>query len=205
LVEWDLRTITAGDYTVELEITEDMYERWYADHYFNDRSKGISTGESLKRSIIDILEHILTSDYKKAVDEGRFASRHHHESGHEEVKEILIADVVFAYDNADLIALLRERADYIKAAEWDKLTECEQRIEKLKNDEFKKLTRPVYAFITFEEDEGHVMALEYDKKKKFLCFGKNKQTATIFEAPLVLKPATEPTNIKWENRHYTAS
>jgi len=109
-----LRTITAGDYTVELEITEDMYKDWEANHYFNDKSRGISTGESLKRCIIDSLEHILTLDYHKANEEGEFHGRHHHGSGHEEVKNIQIADVVFAYDNAELIGLLRERADHIK-------------------------------------------------------------------------------------------
>lgn len=60
LIEWDLRTITAGDYTVELEINEEMYDYWYANHYFNDKSQGISTGESLKKCIIENLEHILT-------------------------------------------------------------------------------------------------------------------------------------------------
>lgn len=71
-----------------MEITEEMYKDWEANHYFNDKSKGISTGESLKRSIIDFLEHRLTLDYHKAIEEGEFHGRLTHSSGHEEVKNI---------------------------------------------------------------------------------------------------------------------
>lgn len=83
--------------------------------------------------------------------------------------------------------------------------QIEEKIEQLKNEDFRKLTRPVYAFITFEEDEGHIMALRYEKKGKFLCFGKKAPETLIFNQPLDIKAATEPTNIKWENRHYNAS
>ena len=63
LSEWDLTTITAGDYSVEMDITEDMYNRWEADHYFNDKEEGKSAGESLKESIIKYIETVLTEDF----------------------------------------------------------------------------------------------------------------------------------------------
>lgn len=41
------------------------------------------------------------------------------------------------------------------------MRETEKKINDLKNESFNKITRPVCAFITFEEDEGHILALEY--------------------------------------------
>jgi hypothetical protein len=32
-LEWDMATITAGDYTVEFEIKEKSYIDWYDNHY----------------------------------------------------------------------------------------------------------------------------------------------------------------------------
>ena len=33
IIEWDLATFTAGDYTVEYEIESDVYKEWYENHY----------------------------------------------------------------------------------------------------------------------------------------------------------------------------
>jgi hypothetical protein len=55
------------------------------------------------------------------------------------------------------------------------------------------LIRPVDAFITFEEEDGKIVAgsiEDLDVKPKFL-----EETLEFIEA-------TEPTNIIWENRHY---
>ncbi len=32
-IEWDVKTITAGDYSVELNISEDMWNNFIKDHY----------------------------------------------------------------------------------------------------------------------------------------------------------------------------
>lgn len=63
--------------------------------------------------------------------------------------------------------------------------------------DFNRLTTPTSAFITFEEELGVMMALKSKRNKQegpFIlpgqCFGYFKQ-------------APEPTDIIWENRHYT--
>lgn len=50
-LEWDMATITAGDYTVEMEIKKETYISWYDEHYKvpgGDYEKGISSGYSMK-------------------------------------------------------------------------------------------------------------------------------------------------------------
>lgn len=37
-IEWDVKTITAGDYSVELDITEKMWKAFGSEHY--DTSSG---------------------------------------------------------------------------------------------------------------------------------------------------------------------
>jgi len=32
-VEWDVKTITAGDYTIEFDLDEETYEKWKGRYY----------------------------------------------------------------------------------------------------------------------------------------------------------------------------
>ena len=41
---------------------------------------------------------------------------------------------------------------------YDKMREVEDRISHLKADHYDDLTRPVCAFITFEEEDGYILA-----------------------------------------------
>lgn len=72
------------------------------------------------------------------------------------------------------------------------MREVEAKIDLIINEEFEKLTEPVSAFIIFEEEDGVIAALdlsEYDPE------------AEMLGQKMHLKPATEPTNIIWENRY----
>lgn len=57
--------------------------------------------------------------------------------------------------------------------------------------DFDRLTVPVSAFITFEEEDGKIIALKNNTQQSLL----NKRLQFI--------DASEPTDIIWENRHYT--
>ena len=57
--------------------------------------------------------------------------------------------------------------------------------------EFDKLTVPVSAFITFEEEDSKIVALRNNSQKILLG-----QTMKFVDA-------SEPTDIIWENRHYS--
>ena len=74
---------------------------------------------------------------------------------------------------------------------------------KLKKEEYDNLVRPVCAFITFEEEEGYQTATRLKMK--------NSETGKpvpskykLLNEDLYLEQATEPTNIIWENRHYSS-
>lgn len=59
-------------------------------------------------------------------------------------------------------------------------------------EEFREITRPTAAFITFEEEDAKLLAMSNNKRdKKF--YGKN----------LEFLDASEPTDIIWENRYLT--
>ena len=53
-IEWDVATVTAGDFSVELQITHEMYNIFMSDHY--DRVKYESPGMALKCYIKENIE-----------------------------------------------------------------------------------------------------------------------------------------------------
>ena len=59
--------------------------------------------------------------------------------------------------------------------------------------DFESLTRPTACFIVFEEEDACNMALEL------------KTDAKLLGEPMRFKRASEPTDIIWENRIYTAT
>lgn len=73
------------------------------------------------------------------------------------IKEVKIADIVFSFNNAQLINLLKERGQHIMYQRFDKMRAVEDKISKLKNEKFKDLTKPCEAFITFEEEDGSIV------------------------------------------------
>lgn len=57
--------------------------------------------------------------------------------------------------------------------------------------DFDAVTIPSAAFITFQDSQGAALALK--------CKGERK----MFGQPFKFKQASEPTDIIWENRHFT--
>lgn len=80
----------------------------------------------------------------------------------------------------------------------------EKQISQLKDEKFEELTRPVSAFITFEEEDGYNIALSNFEPNYTLTGKLLPSTQQFFNQDLYFLPATEPTNIIWENRHFTS-
>lgn len=118
--------------------------------------------------------------------------------------ETSIATISFAFNNSELIYLLKERGQKIMTQDFEKMREIEGKINKLKDEHFEDLTRPVCAFITFETDTGYYLACELEPKKNWLL-QRDGSRFQVMGHDLYLKPATEPTNIIWEHRHFTKS
>jgi len=85
---------------------------------------------------------------------------------------------------------------------YEQSAKIEQEIQEFKNANYDTLVRPVDAFITFEEEDGKIVAEEFEKK--YNKWGKQLPALKqILNDDLFLVEATEPTNIIWENRHFT--
>lgn len=54
---------------------------------------------------------------------------------------------------------------------YDKMRETEKKISELKNEKFNDLTRPVSAFITFEEEDAYNIALT-NYEPNYTIYGK---------------------------------
>lgn len=92
-------------------------------------------------------------------------------------KKIHIAQITFAFYNADLILLLKKRGSFIHNENWDKVAECNKEIDTLikhedklekggKHNVLDRLQTPCSAFVTFETEEGFQRAKQYNKLVK---------------------------------------
>jgi hypothetical protein len=153
-MQWDIQTITPGDYTAQFEISAKAYTYFMSYVYPRDqqRKSDISIGESLKTYLKKELEHVLTEKLNelKPTNENL------------KIGEVKIADIVFAFNNAELIQLLRTRGQHIIYQRYDQMRAVEKQISDLKDTKFLELTRPVDAFITFEEEDGLIVAQEFE-------------------------------------------
>jgi hypothetical protein len=190
-VEWDVKTITAGDYTVELDIPEAMWKEFIEKKY--DPLSGKTKIEAFRDYIKDELEERLTNLPDLGYED-------------EAPDRIRIAMITFAFDNARLINLLRIRGTAIKFENYNKMREINDKIDELKSNinELHKLNRPVTAFLSFENEEGLNRAINYNETvigdRQFMSQGYDK----LLGQSLGIEEAAEPTDIIWENRHFTA-
>ena len=196
-IEWDVKTITAGDYAIEFDIGPDFYkdyleiqkEAWIDEAARQGRAPFLSRVQSFQAWIQWEMEQRLS----KMPDLG-------YED--EPVKDVKIAVTTLAFKNADIINLLKKRGSAIKAEKWDEQRKIEAEINELKNREFDVLITPCSVFMTFENEEGVNRALNYDEaieaddKLQDLKYWLGKHEIEI-------QSASEPSDIIWENRHFT--
>lgn len=71
-----------------------------------------------------------------------------------------MADVRFAYENQELIKVLKQRGDAIVAKKWEKVKQSDLKIQDMLKNDLQRLTTPTAAFITFEEEEGVICAIK---------------------------------------------
>ncbi len=96
-MQWDIQTITPGDYTCQFEITEKAYNH-FIEHVYTEekkRNSDLSIGESLKAHIKHQFEYILTKKLLEVKGKEGFEGI--------KINEVKIADITFAFSNAQLI------------------------------------------------------------------------------------------------------
>lgn len=69
-------------------------------------------------------------------------------------ERIYISMCTFAFDNSELINLLKQRGNAIKFEKWDTMRHINKQIDEIKTKNVEKYNRPVTAFLTFENEEG---------------------------------------------------
>jgi len=97
-LDWDIQTITPGDYTLQYEITDEAYHWFLNEVYYpnNYEAQGVSIGLAFKTYMKTELERILTNKLVDMRGSGKDMSNI-------KINEIKIADITFAFDNAELI------------------------------------------------------------------------------------------------------
>jgi hypothetical protein len=118
-VEWDVKTITAGDYSVELDITDSMWKKFLDEFY--DESSGKTPVEAFRDYIQYELEERLT----------RLPDLGYEENPPDRMR---VSMITFAFDNAKLINLLRQRGTHLKFERYEKMREINRKIDQLKSD-----------------------------------------------------------------------
>lgn len=191
-LKWDVATITAGDYTVEHIISAADYKNWHA-HEFMQSSMDMSPALSFKKYLMEHLSETLQSEIAAFV----------HAGNHIKDCEMRcpIVDIQFAFNNSKVVSELQKRGAIIANQKWDNLPKAEKDLENLFDNEFDKQTTPNSCFITFEFESTKRLALcneiHKEQDKHFLKEG-SSQLLKFSEAP-------EPTNIIWQNRHFTST
>jgi RNA recognition motif-containing protein len=103
-----------------------------------------------------------------------------------ETTDIVVANISFSFNNHEMIRLLSKRGTAIIYQDFTEKDKVERDIEILKDKKFDEMTRPNIAYITFETQEGYERAIKI-------------RPGLI----RTFKPAVEPTNIIWENSHFS--
>lgn len=85
---------------------------------------------------------------------------------------------------------LRKRGSFIASQNFVKMREQDEVVNQLFQD-FDSLTVPVSAFITFLDEDAKIIAL------------KNRTNSMLLGTTMRFTGASEPTDIIWENRHFT--
>lgn len=110
-VDWDVKSITAGDYSVEFDLDVKTYD--YFKNTYYDETNPMSENLQFKLYIQNDLEDRI--NHPDFPDQG-------YDDGDEDAQNSRkkIAQITFAYENGWLIDQLTYRGYYIKNEKWEK-------------------------------------------------------------------------------------
>jgi len=79
----------------------------------------------------------------------------------ENEQRLTVSRIGFAYDNVEMINLLKKRGAILTSGNLDKLADVDADIKNIAIYKYETVTRPVTAFITFETQEAFERAHTY--------------------------------------------
>lgn len=147
-VDFDTKTITAGDYTVEFDIDAHVFHNFSEDYY--DKTNPMDEISQFKLYIQTELEKRI-----QAMPDQGFANPPKPGEAEHEIK---IAQITFAYHNEQVISWLKERGALIVTEKHDKVDQLNDKIikaiEKPDGKLLDQLQHPCSVFVSFECEEG---------------------------------------------------
>ena len=93
----------------------------------------------------------------------------------------------------------------ITTGKFDKVPAINAQIQKLKEEKYDEMIRPVAAFLTFRTQEGYERALKNWGEDSYGVFSEITENHKFNNIPIKVKAAPEPSNIIWEHRHITSA
>lgn len=143
-IEWDIKTITAGDYTIEFDIAPSFFQkyleqendRWQEKMLNEEGTKYMTPQEAFKDWIMNEMETRLSDMPDCGMED-------------EPVDKVKIAKATMAFKNSEIIHLLRARGAAIKGEKWEDQAKIEGQINDLKTQKLDELTTPCSIFMTF--------------------------------------------------------
>lgn len=135
-LKYDLKTITAGDFTVEFDITREMYETFLMDiyeptgkHEKEESGEPYSPALYLKKYLAERVSEILTESLKWKLDNDKHEGKRNRKQVKEKTKEqrsqVRVIDIEFAYNNHQMIDLLKQRGTAITNLNFDTVKEID--------------------------------------------------------------------------------
>jgi hypothetical protein len=67
-----------------------------------------------------------------------------------------------AFDNAEMIQILKNRGTSIKNEKWDEVRKIEAKVNEMVDQDREKFSTPCTVFMTFANEEGLKRALNFD-------------------------------------------
>lgn len=108
-VDWDVKTVTAGDYSIEFDLNKGTFGHW--KKYYCDETSLLSECAQFKLYLQKELERRCTAienqGYEAETPDNPF--------------QVKIAQITLAYDNALIIKRLYQRGMLIKKEKWEKV------------------------------------------------------------------------------------
>jgi hypothetical protein len=111
-VEFDVATVTAGDYAIEMKIPQESYEKWLAQNgpeVRGSKSPALAFKEALRVELERILEEHAV--YQKAETPEKSCTDFDGPAK--------VAEISFAYRNQELIGHLRDRGEGLNELNFD--------------------------------------------------------------------------------------
>jgi len=117
---------------------------------------------------------------------------------------VKIAIITFAFNNSEIIQNLKQRGKFIKNEKWKSCEKLQAKMtNRLHNSQelLDKMQTPVACFMSLESEEGKCRADIYNETVMEPDYEKYR---TFLGSEIDVSGASEPTDIIWENRHFTS-